>query len=57
VAEPAAKECPLCGGSMQLKRRQSVTQVPGNPRPTVQQTAEWICPDCEYFEEAEGGND
>ena len=43
----------MCGGSMQLKRGQSVTHIPGNPKPTIKQTAEWVCPDCDYFEEAE----
>jgi hypothetical protein len=38
---------------MQLKRSESVAHVPGNPRPTVRHTAEWVCPDCEYFEEAD----
>lgn len=42
---------------MQLKRGQSVTRVPGNPRPTVRPTAEWLCPECEYFEEADAEND
>lgn len=49
----STRECPLCGGTMQLKRGQQVTQLPGNPRATVHQTAEWVCPDCEYFEDAE----
>jgi rubredoxin len=29
-------------------------QVPGNPKATRQISAEWVCPDCDYFEEAEG---
>ena len=50
---PASKECPLCGGSMRLREQQSVVQVPGNPGATTRTTREWICPDCDYFEEAE----
>ncbi|MGE0703348.1 MAG: hypothetical protein AB7F99_01540 [Vicinamibacterales bacterium] len=50
---PDTRECPLCGGSMQLKRSQTVVQVPGAPRPTPQAIAEWVCPDCDYFEDAE----
>jgi hypothetical protein len=49
----AAKECPLCGGTMRLKHTETAVQIPGNPRPTVRRHAEWICPDCDYFEEAE----
>jgi len=51
-----AHECPLCGGTMQLKRTQTVVQVPGNPHPTSRAGAEWICPDCDYFEDAEEQN-
>ena len=46
------RECPLCGEQMELRTSQSETLVPGNPRPTVVTAREWICPDCEYFEEA-----
>ena len=41
---------------MLLKRFQSVSQVPGNPKPTTRNVAEWVCPECEYFEEAEEEN-
>jgi len=49
----APKECPLCGTTMRLKRSETPVQVPGNPRPTTRRTVEWICPDCDYYEEAE----
>jgi hypothetical protein len=48
-----AKECPLCGGTMRLKRTDTVVQIPGNPRPSTRRLTEWICPDCDYYEEAE----
>ena len=50
---PATRECPLCGGTMKAKQTQTVTQVPGNPSATTRTTSEWVCPDCDYFEEAE----
>jgi len=50
---PPVKECPLCGGTMRVKRTEDVLRVPGNPQPTRRSTAEWICPDCDYYEEAE----
>ena len=50
---PDTKECPMCGGSMQLKRTQSAVRVPGNPKLSTPITNEWICSDCDYFEEAE----
>ena len=52
----AGKECPLCGGTMQFKRTQTVVRVPGNPAPTTRSSAEWVCPDCDYFEEADEEN-
>ena len=50
---PMTKECPLCGGTMKATPRQMITQVPGNPSATTRTTMEWVCPDCDYFEEAE----
>jgi hypothetical protein len=47
------KECPLCGGTMRLKPRQTTVHVPGNPKSTTHESAEWVCPDCDYFEEVE----
>jgi rubredoxin len=46
------KECPLCGGTMQLHERKSTTLVPGVSKPSVQASQEWVCPECDYFEEA-----
>jgi len=42
------KECPLCGGTMQLQERKS-TPTPGAG---VRTSREWVCPDCDHFEEA-----
>jgi hypothetical protein len=49
---PTHKECPLCGGTMQLKQIQDFVQLPGNPKPTKRAAYEWLCPDCDHFEEA-----
>jgi rubredoxin len=48
-----SRECPLCGGTMRARVTQSVTHVPGNPEPATRTVREWVCPDCDYFEEAE----
>jgi molybdopterin biosynthesis enzyme MoaB len=53
---PATKECPLCGATMRIREQQTVVNVPGNPSATPRKTREWICPDCDYFEEAEEEN-
>ena len=47
------KECPMCGANLHLKERQISTPVPGNPKPALRTVREWICPDCDYFEDAD----
>ena len=39
---------------MRLKTTNTVARIPGNPRDTTVPSAEWVCPDCDYYEEAEG---
>jgi rubredoxin len=46
-----ARECPLCGGTMQLLERIVTTPIPGNPTPAAKLMREWVCPDCDNFEE------
>ncbi len=50
---PENKECPMCGGLMKLRQNQTVVRVPGNPNATTRNAREWVCPDCDYFEDAE----
>jgi hypothetical protein len=38
---------------MRQRVHQAVVRVPGNPDATMRTTSEWLCPDCDYFEEAE----
>ena len=47
------KECPLCGASMRLKLTDVDVYVPGNPAPSKRTQKEWVCPDCDYYEEAD----
>jgi rubredoxin len=51
---PDPKECPMCGEMMRLRTSQTVVQVPGNPTPKPQVVREWVCPECDYFEEYDG---
>jgi hypothetical protein len=52
------KECPMCGEAMRLSTREAQTSVPGSGgQVKVRQIREWICPECDYFEEAEAGED
>ena len=50
---PAVKECPLCGESMRLRETESIVRIPGNPNPSARRVVEWVCPECDHFEEAE----
>jgi len=49
------KECPMCCEPMRLHSR----EVP--ERPGMQSAAkvlhEWVCPECDYYEEAEAGEE
>jgi C4-type Zn-finger protein len=49
----ATKECPLCGGTMQLHEGKRTTPIPGAVKPIIQTSREWVCPECDYFEEAD----
>jgi len=59
--EPAAwynsrmKECPLCGETMRLTVREIRDTIPGSNETAVRVAREWVCPECDYFEEAEAG--
>ena len=48
-----AKECPLCGTRMRLHTREETIRVPGAREPKISRVSEWVCPECDYFEEAE----
>ncbi len=47
------RECPLCGGAMRLRETETVSQIPGLTQSTTRPHREWLCPDCDNFEEAD----
>ena len=49
------KECPLCGENMRLSVREVQDHVPGVSQSVPRLVREWICPECDYFEDAEAG--
>jgi len=51
------KECPLCGERMRLQVREVRDVIPGRERSAARLMREWICPECDYFEEAEAGEE
>jgi C4-type Zn-finger protein len=48
---PEVKECPMCGEAMRLDTIERREHVPGTAEPTPRLVREWICPECDYFEE------
>jgi hypothetical protein len=38
---------------MRYRENKAQVRVPGNPNASTRTTREWVCPDCDYFEEAE----
>jgi len=56
----ARKDCPMCGEVMQIVEHEITDRVPGTPQTWTSISVEWVCPECEYFEDlddedAEGG--
>ena len=47
------KECPMCGETMELREREIVDRVPGTGQTKSTKYREWVCPECDYFEDAE----
>ena len=46
-----ARECPMCGEFMRLVVREVVTRLPGTSRTVTRPVREWICRECDYFED------
>ena len=52
----AAKDCPMCGEAMRVRDREVIDRLPGTAQTTTTKFREWICPECDYFEEVEDGS-
>ena len=50
------KECPMCGEFMRLVTSETIARVPGTSQEVKTPVREWVCPECDYFEEAESGD-
>lgn len=48
------KECPLCGGTMTLTTREAAERKPSG-QTTTRVVREWVCPECDNWEEIEDG--
>jgi hypothetical protein len=49
----AVKDCPMCGEPMRLRERETIERVPGTPQTQTARVREWVCPECDHFEEDE----
>jgi uncharacterized protein YlaI len=47
------RECPLCGETMRLVERELHDRVPGTNELKRRQIREWVCAECDHFEEVE----
>ena len=48
-----AKDCPMCGEPMRLTERETTDRIPGTMDTKTSKYEEWVCPECDHFEEAE----
>jgi len=49
----AVRECPMCGEKMRLRETQVTDRLPGTSETRTSHQREWVCPECDYFEEAD----
>jgi len=47
------RECPLCGAMMKWTVKEHIVRIPGNPSAISRTVREWVCPDCDYYEESD----
>ena len=47
------RECPVCGEHMRQQTREQTDRVPGTREVKTPAVREWVCPDCDHFEEVE----
>lgn len=48
-----SKDCPHCGETMGLVERELTDRIPGTSETKKRKVIEWVCPECDHFEEAE----
>jgi YgiT-type zinc finger domain-containing protein len=47
------KECPMCNELMRVRTAERVTTIPGTQQTIRREYREWVCPECDYFEDVE----
>jgi len=43
----------MCGDTMRLVTKDIEERVPGSGQTTTRHVREWVCPECDYWEESE----
>ncbi len=43
----------MCGELMRLQIRERTETIPGTGQTVKREVREWVCPECDYFEETE----
>ena len=43
----------MCGARMRLHAREQIDRIPGTRETRSRRVTEWVCPECDYFQEAE----
>jgi hypothetical protein len=46
----------MCGEFMKLITRETVARLPGTQQEVKTELREWVCPECDFFEDAEPGD-
>jgi C4-type Zn-finger protein len=49
------RECPLCGEIMHLREQERQERIPGTMQVSRRIVREWVCAECDYFEEYQDG--
>jgi len=49
-----SKECPMCGETMRLVTHERTERLPGSGQTSTRPVREWVCPECDYWEEYDG---
>ena len=46
----------MCGEFMKLVTRETVARLPGTQQEVKTEVREWVCPECDFFEDADPGD-
>lgn len=47
------KECPMCNELMHVRTSERVDAIPGTSEAVKRMYREWVCPECDYFEDVD----